>query len=357
MKKIVVCWGLGVLCLAFSSFSFAAIEGEGGNVPEYMKVFQKSSPADPNKNPFQDFEMPDWAKRFWFGGSYGTDTAESIYLETVQPLYWAGDGKGVIFTHDRISKFDEHGSYSAGLGYRKIVDRLHAIAGVNAFLDYQSHLNHARLGYGVELIGNRLEFRTNFYTGLTGQRDTGLGTGSVTYFQEVVDGFDTEIGTPVPYLPWMKIFGGYQWYDYKHRGDFCGWTSRLEMTLKKAAVLNLNIFDDEDHGDVGVEVDLRFRLVFEDMKSLLTLNDVEWMSSTPKTEINLEDRLLDRVEREFEIRVESWKEGESSGGVSVGNLTNVVLQVNRLPGTSMTGGLDADNIGYADAGDGFEIDF
>lgn len=149
-----------------------------------------------------------------------------------------------------------------------------------------------------------MEFRTNFYNALTGQRDTNLGTSSITYYEKAVDGFDAEIGTPIPHIPWLKVFGGYQWYDYEHRSSFNGWTSRVEMTLKKAAVLNVGIFDDEDSRDVGLEIDLRFKLVFADMKSLLTLDDVEWVSSSAYQDIELQDRLLERVERDFEIKVE-----------------------------------------------------
>lgn len=93
MKKYIFYFSL-VVCCVISSSVFATEEQQ--KISEDMKVFQKQNAPISDKNPFKDIEIPDWMKRIWFGGSYGTDTAESLYLETIQPLCWTNNGKGVF---------------------------------------------------------------------------------------------------------------------------------------------------------------------------------------------------------------------------------------------------------------------
>ena len=252
----------------------------------------------------EDNKIPEWLKRTSYGVSVETDQKPRIYLETVQPLYQSEDKVNTFFTHDRISILDDRGTYSAGLGYRKLMFDNALLAGVNSFFDYQDLHKHYRTGVGLEALTKTLEFRTNTYIHLSPERTVEDDLSGTTY-EKVVDGLDVELGAPVPYFPWLKVFAQYYYYDYKKFKDMTGNKLRLEIKPVKFIVCNLATYDDTK-GDREYLMDARFSLAVDDftLKSIFAAFKAD---NEAFPDIDLKKRTLDRVERNFNIQVEKWK--------------------------------------------------
>lgn len=251
----------------------------------------------------QENEIPEWLKRTAYGVSVETDQKPRIYFETVQPLYQSEDKIDTFFTHDRISILDDRGTYSAGLGYRKLMFDNALLGGINSFFDYQDLHRHYRAGIGLEALTKTLEFRTNSYIHLSPERIVAESL-SATSYEKVVDGFDVELGAPVPYFPWLKVFTQYYYYDYKKFKNMAGNKVRLEIKPFKFFVFNLGTYDDNKGGREYL-MDARLSLAVDNFtpKSIFAAFKAD-KDAFP--EIDLKKRTLDRVERNFNIQVEKW---------------------------------------------------
>jgi len=266
--------------------------------------------AQTTESSWQD-EVPDWLKRTDYGFTVQTGIKPNFYLETVQPLYQSDDKTHTVFTHDRLTFEDSRGKISLGLGYRRLLWQEQLMAGVNSFFDYQELRRHHRQGVGLELIGKVFEARTNAYFAISPKRLVESGTSSTTY-ERAADGFDVEIGAPIPYVPWVKLFGSYYTYDYKQSSDVSGWKLRGEVKPFKAMTINLEAYDD-NKGSLDTRLECRFRLAFSDF-TFSDIMDNFKLSEDPFPGSDLTERTLDRVERNFEIQIERYVE---SGGITV----------------------------------------
>ncbi|MCX7927429.1 MAG: inverse autotransporter beta domain-containing protein [Candidatus Omnitrophica bacterium] len=249
-------------------------------------------------------QVPEWLKRTSYGINIDSSQKPRIYIETVQPLYQDEDKIDTFFTHGRINIQNERGIYNLGLGYRRLLTE-EFLAGINTFFDYQDLHNHYRTGFGLEAIGKRAEARLNTYFGLSPTRKV-KETASSTQYEKAVDGFDVELGGPVPYLPWLKLFGSYYQYDFKKFKDMQGSKIRSEIKLIKCLTINLETYDD-NKGEREYAMDTRFNFAFDNFsfKDFLSAFKLE---NEKYKEVNLRDRTLDRVERNFNIQVEKWAE-------------------------------------------------
>ena len=253
----------------------------------------------------EDKEIPEWLKRTDYGIAIETDQKPRIYAETVQPLYQSEDKVNTFFTHDRITVLDERCTYSGGLGYRKLMSDGKLLGGINSFFDYQDLNKHYRTGIGLEAITNTWEFRSNSYIGLSPKRIV-EDTATSTTYEKAVDGIDMELGAPVPHLPWLKLFAQYYYYDYEKFKDMKGSKLRAEIKPFKFLVCNLETYDDTK-GDREYRMDARFSLAFDNF-TLKSLKEALKPDQKAYPEMDLKKRTLDRVERNFNIQVEKWKE-------------------------------------------------
>jgi len=304
-----------------------------------------SGPAShPEKN---DSNLYSFFRNFDYGFTVESGSEPRYYVETVLPLYQSDDQAHTVFTHDRISlESAKDGTFSAGVGYRRLTLEDPIILGVNGFFDYQQQNSHYRGGLGFEIINDVYESRFNYYKALSPERYVD------DHGERAVDGFDIELGAPLFGLSWLKLFGGYYSYDYDHSDDPNGWKARSEFKPFSFLTMNFETLDGYE-GDRQYRLDGRFSFSFDsldpkDVTAFLKKED------EPEPEVDLRDRLLDRVERDFHVRVEKWNDRSLP---VVGNLNNVQMVV-RFPGVNCGGGcLDNNSNGVAGAGDGFEIDF
>jgi len=253
----------------------------------------------------EDNDVPEWVKRTDYGIAVETDQKPRIYVETVQPIYQSEDKVDTFFTHDRITMLDERNTYSTGLGYRKLMNDGELLGGINTFFDYQTLHKHYRTGIGLEAIAKKWEFRTNSYIAFSPKR-TVEETSSYSTYEKAVDGFDAELGAPVPYLPWLKLFAQYYYYDYKKFKDMAGNKLRAEAKPFKFLIFNLESYDD-NKGDREYVMDARFSLAFDNF-TLKSLKEAFKPDQEAYPDVDLKERTLDRVERNFNIQVEKWQE-------------------------------------------------
>jgi hypothetical protein len=191
------------------------------------------------------------------------------------------------------------------------------MAGINTFFDYQDLHKHYRQGLGLEAITKVLEGRSNLYFGLSPKRLVEETAGSYVY-EKVANGFDAELGGPVPYLPWLKVFGGYYQYDFKKFKDMIGWKARGEIKPYKFITINLETYDD-NKGEQEYRMDARFNLAVDDFSPRGIISAFK-AANTPYPETDLKKRTLDRVERNFNIVVERWSESKAG---------NVIVEIRR----------------------------
>lgn len=265
----------------------------------------------PSQDPSQDtsFTLPDWLKRTNYAVSVETDQKPRVYFETVQPLYQSDDQVDTVFTHDRISLQDERGTYSAGVGYRRLFNE-DFLGGINTFFDYQDLHRHYRQGIGLEALTKTIEVRANSYFGLSSKR---LVDDTTNTYEKAASGGDIEVGIPVPYLPWVKVYGSYYRYFFQHSSDMSGWQERLEFSPYKFTTINFITYDD-NKGSREYRMDGRINLAFDSFapKSMLSAFKV---SDEPMPGVDLKQKTLARVERNFNIVVEKW--AVTPGGLTI----------------------------------------
>jgi hypothetical protein len=254
---------------------------------------------------------PDWLQRTTFSAEVQSHQEPRFYLETVQPLWQAEDQTQTVFTHDRISLQDGRGTYAAGLGYRQLFWDQKLLGGVNTFFDYQDLHQHYRQGLGLELLSSTAELRSNFYFGLSPTRLV-EETAENKIYEKAVDGYDIEVGMPVPYLPYVKVYQGYYFYDYKKFKDKQGNKTRAEVKLGKLVTLSLSTYDDNKIEDREYAAEFRISLAFYGF-SLKDLKESLRPSKEALPQKDLKKRMLERVERNFNIEVEKWMQNKTNG--------------------------------------------
>jgi len=252
-----------------------------------------------------------WMKRLDYSVEIETDKRPQFYFETVQPLRVVKEGRRNFFVQPRISQQESHLKYSFGLGTRWLTMDDELITGINTFFDYQDLNRHYRGGLGLEALGKRAEARANYYVGASSKRLVQETASSATY-EKAVDGFDVEAGSPLPFFPWVKLFGSYYFYDYKFSDDVEGWKLRGELKPLDFLTVDL-ILDDDNKDDIDYGLKTALRIPFEDFNFAKLRQNV-----SPKKEMfqeyDLKTRMLDPVEREFDIEVERYME---VGGIVV----------------------------------------
>ena len=260
-------------------------------------------------------ETPEWLQRVSFGVDCGTDQKPRVYFETVQPLYQDIDKQNTFFVQPRVSYENEKGAYNLGFGYRKLLSDNSVLLGANTFFDFEDDDKHYRAGLGLEAFLNLVELRANSYIGISPRRLV-KEVGSQRTYEKAVDGFDWEIGIPLPYINWIKLYAGGNWYNYEKFNNKEGWRARTEVKPFKFSTINLIAWDD-NKGDAEFRVDARVTIPFgvggEDEEKICNIG----LSDTAYPDkVDHSDRTLDRVEREHTIEVEKYIE-TASGTIEV----------------------------------------
>ena len=184
--------------------------------------------------------------------------------------------------------------------------------GINTFYDYQDLHQHHRTGVGFEAITNRgLEVRLNSYIRVSNQRlvkDDGVNE----YYEKVANGGDYEFGGPLPYISFLKLYGGGYWYNFGHFHNKYGWKMRMEYNPIKFSRLVFEMLDDNKRNKIGYRFEGVMTLAFTSFHPRDILKDFKAAQEAyPK--INLRDKVLERVVRDFDITVITSTKAKRTG--------------------------------------------
>lgn len=248
---------------------------------------------------------PDYMENWEFGITWGEEKTPLYFADLIFPLFRPDAGDRILFLEPRVNHLQGETLLNTGVGYRQLVRDRTWMLGGNLFYDYHTD-SHYRVGAGAEAVSSYAELRANGYLGLSLARESDPGP-SLTFVERPVDGFDVEIGAPLPYYSRLKLFGGYEWYDFKKFKNREGWTLRAEYKPLPFIVVDL-LLSDNTKRSTGWTVNLAFK--------------PPWGSNAPakaETPLRLDkvmfpdedagNRLLSLVERHHEIVMEKYSSG------------------------------------------------
>ena len=180
-----------------------------------------------------------------------------------------------------------------GIGSRKLLDDNNLLAGVNVFIDndFDEKGGSKRASLGFELRNAVLNFHSNIYEGI---EDSDV--------ERVLDGWDYQISSQVPYLHWSKVFvNQYEW-DGVLRQDIKGTKLGSEMLLTPH--LNLEVaYDDKDRSGLEDEWYAKIQFVHPPRNNGPTaldgVSDTAWNENK-----DMSDELLTKVDRNNKIVIE-----------------------------------------------------
>lgn len=107
---------------------------------------------------------------------------------------------------------------NAGIGIRALNSANTAMAGTNAFYDYELNEGHRRIGVGVELISAPFMFSANRYYAVSSGKQI-----NSTTTETALDGRDVKFRGALPYLPGMFAdYTDFRWYAVNGDSDLFG---------------------------------------------------------------------------------------------------------------------------------------
>ncbi len=202
--------------------------------------------------------LPDYMEHWEFGMDVNEDQGPRYLLDPIIPLArHSKDAEDVAFLEPRMTYRDRAWLLNLGGGYRRLVLNRAWLLGGNLFYDYESEHAHSRVGLGAEALSSFAELRSNVYIATSSERTVEENSGGITR-ERAVNGFDMEVGAPVPYYSRLKLFGGFNWYDQPHFKNRSGWTLRAEYKPVPFIVIDGTVSDNtKTNVDWGLKVALR----------------------------------------------------------------------------------------------------
>ena len=197
---------------------------------------------------------------------------------------------------------DERYTGNLGFGTRRLSDDKTLLTGLNFFLDYDNEAN-ARGSIGAEVKNAVLQLTSNYYKKI----DNG------TAVEKVLDGYDVQLTSQVPYLHWANMFvSTYKWFGVD-RDDVEGRKYGSELSLTPSLHLEI-AYDDKRLKGLEDEYYARLFYVYPPRTTSPTLLKHGLSSRLWKEEKDMSGELLTKVKRQNKIMV------ESSGSVTVSRL-------------------------------------
>ena len=193
-----------------------------------------------------------------------------------------------LFNTERLNK--ERYVGNLGMGKRFLSDDTYTLTGFNAFLDYD-HYGNTRASIGAEIKNAVIGLHSNYYKK--------IDNGSVD--EEVLDGYDIELSSQIPYLHWADIFyNSYKW-DGVARDDIEGSKIGTEMLLTPNLALEA-AYDDKDKKGLEDEYYAKIVFVHPPREGVTAQDGVS--SDIWKKEKDMSDEMLAKVKRNNKIMIE-----------------------------------------------------
>jgi len=213
------------------------------------------------------------------------ETKPEISIETFKPLNEDENSlsffQGSLFAHDGSRE-----TINLGFGKRILSDDNSIIYGLNAFYDHEFDYDHSRASLGGEIKSSFLELNHNQYFSNSDSR-----SGKNGIAEEVLDGYDLELGLQVPYIPSATIYTKTFEFDANGGNDFEGmeYSTKLEVP-NSGIIVEAGHTDYDNHNDEWF-----FRLNF----SLNKINkDISFISDEMFEKADVSDQKYDKVRRD-----------------------------------------------------------
>ena len=193
--------------------------------------------------------------------------------------------QGSLFLHD-----SDRETFNIGLGQRYLSDDESILFGLNAFYDYEFDYEHQRFSIGAEIKSSILDLNYNQYFAQSSSKKGKNGKD-----EEVVDGYDVELGAHLPYTPSMKVF--LKAFDFEVSGgnDFQGLEFSTQIKVPNSGLSFEIGHTDYDHHNDQSFINLRYSNSIKNPGTSL-------FSSKAFERISMKDRMYEKVRRENVIK-------------------------------------------------------
>ena len=193
-----------------------------------------------------------------------------------------------LFNTERLNK--ERYIGNLGMGKRFLSDDTYTLTGFNAFLDYD-HYGNTRASIGAEIKNAVMGLHSNYYKK--------IDNGSVD--EKVLDGYDIELSSQVPYLHWADIFYNTYHWDGVDRDDVKGTKIGTDLLLTSSLALEA-AYDDKDKKGLEDEWYAKILFVHPPREGATAQDGVS--SQIWKKEKDMSGEMLAKVKRNNKIMIE-----------------------------------------------------
>lgn len=194
---------------------------------------------------------------------YGYDSGYTSF-DTFVPLFQEDFSKLTAFQGNML--IDNYGDlgFNAGLVHRHHVDTMERIFGGNIFYTNRQQGGNSfnQIGFGVETLGNYLDWRANGYIPLGDDFQIPNSGGGVTeaFFSgrnilvnfiadKPLAGFDTEVGGVLPgSFDMFRGYMGFYHFQGNYSDDVWGYQGRMEARLRDSGVASVAVTNDGTFG-------------------------------------------------------------------------------------------------------------
>ena len=193
-----------------------------------------------------------------------------------------------LFNTEKLNK--ERYIGNLGMGKRFLSEDNYMLTGFNAFLDYD-HYGNTRASIGAEVKNAVMGLTSNYYKK--------IDNGSID--EKVLDGYDIELSSQIPYLHWADIFYNTYHWDGVDRDDIKGTKIGADLSLTPNLALE-TAYDDKDKK--GLEDEYYAKIVFvHPPREGATAQDGA-SSAMWKQEKDMSDEMIAKVKRNNKIMIE-----------------------------------------------------
>jgi adhesin/invasin len=210
----------------------------------------------------------------------------------VAPLSNPNDTRNTFFTQDSIYHRDDRTTVNLGLGYRRLEMDNKVMLGANGFYDYEFPYGNRRTSIGLEARTTVGEVNFNQYWGASNWMNA-----ANSYQEKSLGGTDIEVGVPLPYMNWAKVYGrGFIWRGVDGANDLKGTDVSLRAQLPILSGLALEGGRRTYTNDTRDENFLRISYNLTDMSK--PNPDKPWFTSKAYSLDSMENQRFNKVRRE-----------------------------------------------------------
>ena len=213
-----------------------------------------------------------------------------LAVREIMPL---DDGK--LFTQFSLfnneTNKDERITGNLGLGIRKLSSDKTWLIGLNNFYDQDIGEGHSRTSFGIEARSAVLDFHLNRY----------LALGHGLDGEKVLDGWDAQFSSQVPYYHWAKVFlNSYKW-EGEDRTDIEGLKYGSEMILNPNLILEA-AYDDKELKGLEDQWYAKLTFIYPEREGPTALDGKS--SNMWKEKKDMSGQMLTKVKRQNKIMIE-----------------------------------------------------